>query len=144
MWKTGVHTLTCNKLMIGKHQLHNPESEYLPNLYVDFSKVSQSINFFGVQNEGTLKDSNPLVFVKILKHQIKSSFLMAKEKPSYQLTLVLEKPLDNLSNTKYRSETCIIMNVNTDNIDILKNVIGVKLEVTQSSSLGHLSYFFLR
>jgi len=120
--------------MFGKHQLHHPESDYLPNFYVDFSKVSQSITFFGVQNEGTFEESNPLVFVKILRDDIKSSLLIAKKKPSYQLTLVLENPLEILSTTKYRNETRVIMNVNTDNIEILKNVIGDKFEVMESFS----------
>jgi hypothetical protein len=103
MWETGVHTLTCEKLMFGKHEMHNPESEFLPKFYVDFSKQTQSITFFGVQNEGPIVDeSNPLIFVKILKDDVKSSFLIANEKPSYELTLVLEKPLEILSQHQVR------------------------------------------
>ena len=131
MWATNVHTFTCIMMMLGKLELYNPESEYLPELYVDFSKGTRIITFFGVENEGIYEvERNPLIFVKILNNEVKTSALTATNQPDYhQLTLILVKPLASLSNTKYYNETVFIMIVKTNNIEIVKEVLGDKLEV---------------
>jgi Synaptonemal complex 2 Spt16M-like domain len=117
--------------MLGKIEIYNPQSEYLPKFYVDFSKGTQSIGFFGVQDKGAHdNESNPLVFVKILNAEVKTSALIATNQPDYhKLTLILRKPLSTLSNTKYRDETVVTMTLKTNDIEIVKEVMGDKLEV---------------
>lgn len=122
--------------MLGKHEMHKPESEYLPHFYVDFNVGARSITFFGVQEKGLYEsDRNPLVFVKILDGDLKTSVLIATKKPNYyQLTLILDKPLYALSTTKYCNETVVIMIIKGGDIEIFKRVMGTKFEV---------KYFFL-
>jgi Synaptonemal complex 2 Spt16M-like domain len=117
--------------MLGKLEIYNPESEYLPEFYVDFSKRTRIISFFGVQDEGAHDDeSNPLVFVNILNGEVKTSALIATNQPDYhKLTLILRKPLSTLSNTKYRNETVVSMILKTNDIEIVKEVMGDTFEV---------------
>lgn len=126
--------------------MHKADSDLLPKFYVDFNEGSKSITFFGTQELGPFEDDeNQLVFVNISNRDLKKSVLIATNKPSYhQLSLVLEQPLISLSHSKFSTETVVTMILKVGDLDILRNVLGSKLEVTTKFTGVFFLYKFSR